>query len=125
MVTHSRLDLETLDSMSNALAIISMAVKISISIISMALALEHLHKKKIIHGDVSLGNILVFSLSSTVDINIKLGGFSNALYSLFQGNQQGIIGTYPAPEMLGYGTLLLYDECIDIFAFSFVILIAM
>ena len=85
-----------------------------------ALALEHLHKKKIIHGDVSLGNILVFSLSSTVDVNIKLGGFSNALYSLFQGNQQGIVGTYPAPEMLGYGTLLPYDERIDVFAFSFV-----
>ena len=85
-----------------------------------ALALEHLHKKKIIHGDVSLGNILVFSLSSTVDVNIKLGGFSNALYSLFRGNQQGIVGTYPAPEMLGYGTLLPYDERIDIFAFSFV-----
>ena len=89
-------------------------------IYQIALALEHLHKKKIIHRDVSLGNILVFSLSSTAQVNIKLGGFSDALYSLFRGNQQGIAGTYPAPEMLGYGDLLPYDERVDIFAFSFV-----
>ena len=94
-------------------------VKLKI-IYQIALALEHLHKNKIIHRDVSLGNVLVFSLSSTADVNVKLGGFSNALYSLFRGNQQGIVGTYPAPEMIGYGTLLPYDERIDIFAFSFV-----
>lgn len=89
-------------------------------IYQIALALEHLHKNKIIHRDVSLGNILVFSLSSTADVNIKLGGFSDALYSFFRGNQQGIAGTYPAPEMFSYGTLLPYDERVDIFAFSFV-----
>lgn len=89
-------------------------------IYQIALALKHLHKNKIIHCDVSLGNILVFSLSSTAEVNIKLGGYSDALYSLFQGNQQGVVGTYPAPEMLGYGTLLPYDERIDIFAFAFV-----
>ena len=89
-------------------------------IYQIALALEYLHKNKIIHRDVSLGNILVFSLSGTAEVNIKLGGFSDALYSLFRGNQQGVVGTYPAPEMLGYGTLLPYDERVDIFAFSFV-----
>lgn len=94
-------------------------VKLKI-IYQIALALEHLHKNHIIHRDVSLGNILVFSLFGTADVNVKLGGFSDALYSLFRGNQQGIAGTYPAPEMMGYGTLLPYDERIDIFAFSFV-----
>ena len=94
-------------------------VKLKI-IYQIALALEHLHKNKIIHRNICLGNVLVFSLSSTADVNVKLGGFSDALYSLFRGYQQGVVGTYPAPEMLGYGTLLPYDERIDIFAFSFV-----
>jgi len=84
-----------------------------------AQALVHLHSHRIIHRDVSLGNILVVSLS-TAAVSIKLGGFSHALYSMFLGHQQGLVGTYPAPEMSGYGCMLPYDERVDIFAFAFV-----
>jgi len=84
-----------------------------------AQALVHLHSHRIIHRDVCLGNILVFSLSST-EVSVKLGGFSHALYSMFLGHQQGLVGTYPAPEMSGYGCMLPYDERVDIFAFAFV-----
>ena len=84
-----------------------------------AQALVHLHSHRIIHRDISLGNILVFTLSAA-EVNVKLGGFSHALYSMFLGHQQGLVGTYPAPEMSGYGCMLPYDERVDIFAFSFV-----
>ena len=106
------------DVVKNKRLVMIRNVKLQV-IYQVAQALVHLHNHRIIHRDVSLGNILVFSLS-TAAVSVKLGGFSHALYSIFLGHQQGLVGTYPAPEMSGYGCMLPYDERVDIFAFAFV-----
>lgn len=80
-------------------------------------ALEVLHSKHVIHRNISLENILVYSLSADDDVNVKLSGFSDACYSVFQGVGVGCYGTFPAPEMLSG---MQYDERVDIFAFGFV-----
>lgn len=88
-------------------------------IYQLALALSVLQSYRIIHRNICLANLLVFSLSADDAINIKLAGFSNACYSLFQGISVGQLGTFPAPEML-LTTEGEYDERVDIFAFAFV-----
>ena len=85
----------------------------------LASALSVLQSRRIIHRNVSLGNILVFSLCADDYVNIKLGGFSSACYAIFQGTSVGQFGTYPAPEML-QSNEGEYDERVDIFAFAFV-----
>ena len=83
----------------------------------LASALEVLHSIKIIHRNVCLANILVFSLSLDDQINIKLSGFSTSCLELNHGVAIGEYGTFPAPEMdkLNYE----YDQRIDVFSFAF------
>lgn len=88
-------------------------------IFQLASALRVLQSYKIIHRNISLANLLVFSLSADDAVNIKLAGFSNACYSIFQGIAVGQYGAFPAPEML-LTTEGEYDERVDIFAFAFV-----
>lgn len=85
----------------------------------LATALEALHSLHVIHRNVSLANILVFSLSADDDVNIRLGGFSEACYGIFQGVGKGFHGHFPAPEMFKPADGE-YDERVDIFAFAFV-----
>lgn len=85
----------------------------------LASALNALHSCQVIHRNVCLANILVYSLSADEEINIKLGGFSKACYGIFQGVAKGCHGIYPAPEMFEGGDSE-YDERVDIFAFGFV-----
>jgi hypothetical protein len=88
-------------------------------IYQLASALSVLQSYKVIHRNICLANLLVFSLSADDAVNIKLAGFSNACYSIFQGIGVGQLGTFPAPEMvLASGGE--YDERVDIFAFAFV-----
>ena len=82
-------------------------------------ALCTLQARKIIHRNICLANLLVYSLSVDDPVNIKLSGFSNACYSIFQGINVGQFGAFPAPEML-LATGGEYDERVDIFAFAFV-----
>lgn len=84
----------------------------------LASALNTLHSCHVIHRNVCLANILVYSLSADDEVNIKLGGFSDACYGIFQGVAKGRRGTFPAPEMSESGNE--YDERVDIFAFGFV-----
>lgn len=84
----------------------------------LAIALEVLHSNHVIHRNVSLANILVYSLSADDEVNVKLSGFSDACYGVFQGVGMGCYGTFPAPEMLQMAGE--YDERVDIFAFGFV-----
>ena len=88
-------------------------------IFQLASALHVLQSYKIIHRNICLANLLVFSLSADDAVNIKLAGFSNACHSIFQGIAVGQYGAYPAPEML-LTTEGEYDERVDIFAFAFV-----
>ena len=83
----------------------------------LAHALEVLHSLKVIHRNVCLANIFVFSLSLDDTINIKLGGFSDSCIALNQGLAIGEYGTFPAPEMNKYG--YQYDERVDVFAYAF------
>ena len=85
----------------------------------LAIALEVLHSNHVIHRNVSLSNILVYSLSADDEVNVKLSGFSDACYGVFQGVGTGCYGTFPAPEML-QTSANEYDERVDIFAFGFV-----
>ncbi len=85
----------------------------------LAKALEALHSYHVIHRNVSLANILVYSLSADDDVNVKLAGLSDASYGVFQGIGVGCYGTYPAPEMLQVSGNE-YDERVDIFAYGFV-----
>ncbi len=84
----------------------------------LAHALEHLHSIKLIHRNVCLANIFVFSLSLDDTINVKLGGFSDSCIALNQGLAIEEYGTFPAPEMSKYG--YQYDERVDVFAYAFV-----
>lgn len=88
-------------------------------IYQLASALSALQSYRVIHRNICLANLLVFSLSPDDTVNIKLAGFSNACYSIFQGISVGQLGVFPAPEMLltANGE---YDERVDIFAFAFV-----
>ena len=88
-------------------------------IYQLACALEVVHSLHVIHRNVCLANILVHSLSLDDPVNIKLAGFSDACYSIFQGVGIGSCGSFPAPEMLQQDAGE-YDERIDIFAFGFV-----
>lgn len=83
----------------------------------LAHALEALHLLKVIHRNVCLANILVFSLSMDSSINVRLGSFSDACIALNQGLAIGEYGTFPAPEMSKYG--YQYDERVDVFAYGF------
>lgn len=83
-------------------------------------ALSTLQSYRIIHRNVCLANLLVFSLSIDDTVNIKLAGFSNACYSIYQGVSVGECGTFPAPEMV-QSNEGEYDERVDIFAFAFVV----
>ncbi len=85
----------------------------------LAKALEALHSYHVIHRNVSLTNILVYSLSPDDEVNVKLAGLSDAIYGVFQGIGVGCYGAYPAPEMLQVSGSE-YDERVDIFAFGFV-----
>ena len=51
----------------------------------LAHALEHIHSLKVIHRNVCLANVSVFSLSLDSIINVKLGGFSDSCIALNQG----------------------------------------
>lgn len=88
-------------------------------IYQLACALEVIHSLHVIHRNVCLANVLIYSLSVDDPVNIKLAGFSDACYSIFQGVGVGSCGTFPAPEMLQQDTGE-YDERVDIFAFGFV-----
>ena len=85
----------------------------------LACALEVVHSLHVIHRNVCLANILVYSLSIDDPVNIKLAGLSDACYAIFQGVGTGSWGLFPAPEML-QGDAGGYDERVDIFAFGFV-----
>ena len=85
----------------------------------LASALNTLHSCHVIHRNVCLANVLVYSLSADDEVNIKLGGFSEACYAIFQGVAKGRHGMFPAPEMSESGDNE-YDERVDIFAFGFV-----
>ena len=86
-------------------------------IYQLAHAMEVLHDLKVIHRNVCLANIFVFSLSLDDTVNVKLGGFSDSCIALNQGLAIGEHGTFPAPEMSKYG--YQYDERVDVFAFGF------
>ena len=88
-------------------------------IYQLASALEVLHSLHVIHRNLCVANILVYSLSADDTVNIKLAGFSDACYSIFQGIGVGSCGTFPAPEMLQQDAGE-YDERVDIFAYGFV-----
>ena len=88
-------------------------------IYQLCIALKALHSEHIIHRNVCLSNILVYSLSVDDDVNIKLGGFSSATLSIFQGVGRGLYGKYPAPEMIKNASFD-YDERVDVFAYAFV-----
>ena len=88
-------------------------------IYQLASALSALQSYRIIHRNICLANLLVFSLSVNDGVNIKLAGFSNACYGIFQGISVGQLGMFPAPEML-LAANGEYDERVDIFAFAFV-----
>ena len=77
-------------------------------IIQICLALQYLHKKKIIHGNLKSGNI--FLMQSGI---VKLGGFSisNRLMNC-QGKAKGIV-YYLAPEIINSPQ---YDTKCDIWA---------
>ena len=83
----------------------------------LSMGLEALHAAKIIHRHVCLANILVFSLSLESQVNIKLGGFSEACVATQQGLATGMSGAFPAPEMCNVRAE--YDERVDVFAFAF------
>ena len=83
----------------------------------LASALETLHSLKIIHRNVSLDNIIVYSLSLDDNVNIKLGGFSKSCHELSQGLAVGEYGRFPAPEMSK--TSYEYDQRVDVFSFAF------
>ncbi len=84
-----------------------------------ASALDIIQAYKVIHRNLCLANLLVFSLSSDDEVNVKLAGFSNACYAVNQGLSVGQYGMFPAPEMLN-SSEGEYDERVDIFAFAFV-----
>ncbi len=88
-------------------------------IYQLANALSVLQVYNIIHRNISLNNLLVFSLNADDEVNIKLSGFSNSCYSIGQGVCVGQCGTFPAPEML-LSNEGEYDERVDVFAFAFV-----
>ena len=88
-------------------------------IYQLASALSVLQSHRVIHRNICLANLLVFSLSIDDVTNIKLAGFSNACYSINQGVCVGECGTFPAPEMV-QSNEGEYDERVDIFAFAFV-----
>lgn len=98
--------------------IISHVVRMKM-VYQLASALSVLQSYRVIHRNVCLANLLVFSLSAADPVNIKLSGFSSACYSIFQGIGVGEFGSFPAPEML-LGTEGEYDERVDIFALAFV-----
>ena len=83
----------------------------------LAHALNFLHSLKVIHRNVCLANIFVFSLSLDDTVNVKLGGFSDSCIALNQGLAVGEHGTFPAPEMGKPG--YQYDERVDVFAYAF------
>ena len=85
----------------------------------LATALKVLHSYRVIHRNICLANLLVYSLSADDPVNIKLGGFSDACYGIFQGLAVGCYGTYSAPEMLQMAASE-YDERVDMFSFGFV-----
>ena len=85
----------------------------------LACALRVLQSYRIIHRNICLANLLVFSLSTDDTTNIKLAGFSHACYSISQGVSVGECGSFPAPEMVQTNRGE-YDERVDIFAFAFV-----
>ena len=83
----------------------------------LASALKTLHSLKIIHRNVCLENIIVYSLSLDEQVNIKLGGFSRSCLEMSQGLAVGEHGRFPAPEMSKY--LYEYDQRADVFSFAF------
>ena len=85
----------------------------------LAVAIEALHSYHVIHRNVCLANILVYSLSADDQVNIKLGGLSEASHCIFQGVSKGFHGSFIPPEMSEQASSE-YDERIDIFAFAFV-----
>ena len=85
----------------------------------LACALYGLHSNRILHRNVCLANILVYSLSADDQLNIKLGGLSEACIGIYQGLAKGFHGSFPPPEM-SEKNLSEYDERVDIFAFAFV-----
>ena len=87
-------------------------------VFQLASALNALHNMKVIHRNICLANILVYSLSLDDQINIKVGGFSKSCLLLNQGLAVGEYGTFPAPEMGKY-CCYEYDERVDVFAFAF------
>ena len=85
----------------------------------LACALHALHTNSILHRNVCLANILVYSLSADDELNIQLGGFSEACLGIYQGVAKGFHGSFPPPEM-SEKNLSEYDERVDIFAYAFV-----
>ena len=85
----------------------------------LACALRTLHTNNILHRNVCLANILVYSLSADDQLNIQLGGFSEACLGIYQGVARGFHGSFPPPEMSG-NNISEYDERVDIFAYAFV-----
>ncbi len=85
----------------------------------LASALSTIHSSHVIHRNVCLANILVYSLSADDPVNIKLGGFSKACYGVFQGVTKGYHGRFIPPEM-AHEASGEYDERVDIFALAFV-----
>jgi Leucine-rich repeat (LRR) protein/serine/threonine protein kinase len=84
----------------------------------LASALEMLHSVNVVHRNVCLANILVFSLSLDDHVNIKLGGFSNSCLELHRGVCLGANATFPAPEM-SRSYYYEYDQRVDVFSFAF------
>ena len=84
-----------------------------------ASALDYLHRKEIIYRTLKASSILVWSLDSHDEVNVKLTNFERAKFR----TPSGLIGkpsfaAYPAPEMLRYLFREEYTEKIDIYSFG-------
>lgn len=84
-----------------------------------ASALDYLHNEDVVYRTLKASSILVWSLDSASDVNVKLANFERAQFK----SPSGLLGktsfaSYPAPEMLRYSFREEYSEKVDIYSFG-------